>query len=127
MVRDAEANADEDRKFHELVTVRNNADNLLHSTRKSLSEMGEKVPAADRAKIESAIADLEKVLKGDDKNAIESRANALSEASGALHTQGQPQDGGADGQAGSESSGQSQSQAGDDAIDAEFEEVKDKK
>jgi molecular chaperone DnaK len=125
MVRDAEANADEDRKFHELVTVRNNADALLHSTKKSLSDMGEKVSPEDRAKIESAIADLEKVVKGDDKSAIEARANALSEASGALHQHA----------AGAQEAphahhtgdaGESASSGADDAIDAEFEEVKDK-
>jgi molecular chaperone DnaK len=126
MVRDAEANADEDRKFHELVTVRNNADALIHSTKKSLSEMGEKVPPEDRAKIESAIADLEKVVKSDDKNAIESRANALSEASGALHQHAQgSQD--TTGQTQGNADSTSGSTGPDDAIDAEFEEVKDKK
>jgi molecular chaperone DnaK len=123
MVRDAEANADEDRKFHELVTARNNADALIHSTKKSLSEMGEKVPGQDRAKIESAIADLEKVLKGDDKAAIEAKASALTEATSALHAHAQPQ-----GEASQAPGGENHSSAGgsDDAIDAEFEEVKDK-
>jgi molecular chaperone DnaK len=123
MVRDAEANADEDRKFHELVTARNNADALIHSTKKSLSEMGEKVPGQDRAKIESAITDLEKVLKGDDKGAIEAKTSALTEATSALHANATSQ-----GEGSSAPGGESQSNGGasDDAIDAEFEEVKDK-
>ena len=122
MVRDAEMNADEDRKFHELVTARNSADALIHSTKKTLSEMGEKVPGQDRANIESAITDLEKVLKDSDKNAIEAKSAALTQATSALHAQaGQPQ--GDPSGASSQEQGSAQS---DDAIDAEFEEVKDK-
>ncbi len=121
MVRDAEANADEDRKFHELVNARNQADALIHTTKKTLADLGEKVPGQERAKIESAIADLEKVLKGDDKGAIEARSAALTAANSSLH--------GAGGQS-TEHPGEAPEQAeatsSENTVDAEFEEVKDK-
>ena len=79
MVRDAEANAESDRKFEELVQARNQADHLVHSTRKQLSEAGDNVPAADRAAIESALSDLETAAKGEDKAVIEAKLQALAE------------------------------------------------
>ena len=79
MVRDAEANAEADRKFEELVQARNQADHLVHSTRKQLEEAGDKVPAEDRAAIESALSDLETAAKGEDKAAIEAKLQALAE------------------------------------------------
>ncbi|HKQ81084.1 MAG TPA: molecular chaperone DnaK [Steroidobacteraceae bacterium] len=129
MVRDAEAHAEEDKRFRELVEVRNRADALLHQTDKSLKELGDKVPGADRAKIESALADLKTALNGDDKDVIETKARALAEPASSLASQAYAQNeaggsepqGGAGGGAGSSRGGQ------DDVLDAEFEEVKDKK
>ncbi|MBJ7546219.1 molecular chaperone DnaK, partial [Pseudomonas sp. OA3] len=80
MVRDAEANAEEDRKFEELATARNQGDQLVHATRKMLTEAGDKATADEKAAIEKAIGELEVAVKGDDKAAIEAKMNALSEA-----------------------------------------------
>ena len=74
MVRDAEAHAEEDKKFRELADTRNRADALVHATEKALKDLGDKVQAADRAKVESALSDLRGVLKGDDKDVIETKA-----------------------------------------------------
>ncbi|MEH6672240.1 molecular chaperone DnaK [Halopseudomonas sp.] len=125
MVRDAEANAEEDRKFEELVTTRNQADQLVHATRKTLTEAGDKATEEEKTAIESALADLEAAIKTDDKAEIEAKINALSEASGPLVQKmyaEQAQAGQAD-----EAQGESQQDAGDDVVDAEFEEVKDNK
>jgi molecular chaperone DnaK len=130
MVTDAEAHAAEDKKFRELVETRNKADGLAHSVEKSLKDLGEKVSADDRAKAESAIADLRTALKGDDRDVIEKKAEALAQASAGIAQQayaaagGQPgAEGGADaGAAGAGGDGRK-----DDVVDAEFEEVKDKK
>jgi len=119
MVRDAEANAEADRKFEELVQARNQADHLVHSTRKQLEEAGDKVPAEDRAAIESALSDLETAAKGEDKAAIEAKLQALAEVAQKLAQAAQPQ---ADAQ-----QAQSNSKPNDDVVDAEFEEVKDNK
>ncbi len=126
MVRDAEANADEDRKFEELVTTRNQADQLVHATRKTLTEAGDKATDEEKAAIETALSDLEAAIKSDDKDAIEAKINALSEASGPLVQKmyaeqaqaGQPDAQGTDTDAGNDA---------DDVVDAEFEEVKDNK
>ncbi len=125
MVRDAEANADEDRKFEELVTTRNQADQLVHATRKTLTEAGDKATEEEKTAIESALADLEAAIKTDDKAEIEAKINALSEASGPL-VQKMYADQAQAGQ-GEEAQGDSQHDAGDDVVDAEFEEVKDNK
>ena len=119
MVRDAEANAEADRKFEELVQARNQADHLVHSTRKQLEEAGDKVPAEDRAAIESALSDLETAAKGEDKAAIEAKLQALAEVAQKLVQVAQQQ---ADAQ-----QVQSNSKPNDDVVDAEFEEVKDNK
>jgi len=119
MVRDAEANAEADRKFEELVQARNQADHLVHSTRKQLEEAGDKVPAEDRAAIESALSNLETAAKGEDKAAIEAKLQALAEVAQKLVQAAQPQ---ADAQ-----QAQSNSKPNDDVVDAEFEEVKDNK
>ena len=119
MVRDAEANAEADRKFEELVQARNQADHLVHGTRKQLEEAGDKVPAEDRAAIESALSDLETTAKGEDKAAIEAKLQALAEVAQKLAQAAQPQ---ADAQ-----QAQSNSKPNDDVVDAEFEEVKDNK
>ncbi len=87
MVRDAEAHAEEDRKFRELADTRNRADALLHASEKALKDLGDKVNPADRAKVESAASDLRGVLKGDDKDIIEKKAAALAEASASVAQQ----------------------------------------
>ncbi|MCH5465829.1 Hsp70 family protein, partial [Levilactobacillus sp. HBUAS51416] len=84
MVRDAEANAESDRKFEELVQVRNQADHLSHSTRKQLDEAGDKLPADDKASIEAALNDLNTALKGEDKAEIEAKMQALVQVSSKL-------------------------------------------
>jgi len=130
MVRDAEAHAEEDRRFRELVDARNRADALIHGAEKALKDLGEKVAAADRARIESAVSDLKGVLGGDDKDVIETKAKALAEASAAIAQQayaqaeGETPAGGAEGATG----GAGKAAGGkEDVLDAEFEEVKDKK
>jgi molecular chaperone DnaK len=126
MVKDAEAHAEEDRKFRELVDSRNKADALVHSTEKALSELGDKVPGSDRANIESAMADLKTALSGDNKDAIDTKASALAQATANLAQQAQAGEAaGAGAQASAGSSGGSGGK--DDVLDAEFEEVKDKK
>jgi len=84
MVQDAETHAEEDRKFRELVDARNQADSLAHSSEKALADLGGKVEPEERARIESAVADLRMALKGDDKDAIEAKSRALSEAAAGL-------------------------------------------
>nr|WP_313403278.1 molecular chaperone DnaK [Pseudomonas sp.] len=124
MVRDAEANAEEDRKFEELATARNQGDQLVHATRKMLTEAGDKATADEKAAIEKAIGELEVAVKGDDKAAIEVKMNALSEATTPLAQKmyaEQPQGGAAQADAGDAKD------AGDDVVDAEFEEVKENK
>ncbi|HEV8332632.1 MAG TPA: molecular chaperone DnaK [Steroidobacteraceae bacterium] len=135
MVKDAESHAEEDRKFRELVEARNKADALLHQTEKALKDLGEKVSPSDRANVESAMADLKRVINDDDKGVIETKANALAQASAAIAQQAYAQAG----PAGGEGSGASGAPGGgsaagggaaggkDDVLDAEFEEVKDSK
>ena len=123
MVQDAAANADADKKFEELVQARNTADGLIHATRKTLEEAGDKATDEEKSAIEAAVTDLEGVLKGDDKDEIEAKTNALTEASASLaqklYAEQQAQQGGAEQQADNASQD-------DDVVDAEFEEVKDK-
>ncbi|MGH8136231.1 MAG: Hsp70 family protein, partial [Steroidobacteraceae bacterium] len=124
MVRDAEAHAEEDKRFRELVETRNRADALLHATEKSLKDLGDKVAGTERAAIESALSDLRSVLKGDDKAAIDRKAEALAKASAPVVQrayQGEaPQSGAAPG------AEPGPGKAQDDVLDAEFEEIKDK-
>jgi molecular chaperone DnaK len=131
MVKDAESHAEDDRKFRELVESRNKADALIHSTEKALKEMGDKVPANDRASIESAMSDLKRVVTGDDKDVIETKAQALAQASQSLAQQAYAQAGAGAEAAGAAGAGQAgggaQDGGQDDVLDAEFEEVKDKK
>ena len=128
MVADAEANADADRRFEELVTVRNAADGLAHSARKTLQEAGDKASSEDKAKIEEAIKEVEAVVKGDDKAAIEAATQKLSEASSGLaqkmYAEQAAQQAGGSQQA---DHAQSAGAADDNVVDAEFEEVKDDK
>jgi molecular chaperone DnaK len=123
MVKDAEANAEEDRKLTELVQARNQADGLMHSVKKNLSEAGDKVSAEDKAKIEAALKDVEEAIKSDDKAEIEAKTEALMTASQkmgeAMYAEQQATQGAA-GEA-------SEKEVEGNVVDAEFEEVKDKK
>ena len=131
MVKDAEAHADEDRKFHELADARNQADNMIHATEKSLKDLGEdKVSGDEKQAIDKAIEELKETLKGDDKEAIEAKTTALAELSGKLAEKLYAEKGGAEAAAaGAAEAGSAETAdaAGDDAVDAEFEEVKDDK
>jgi molecular chaperone DnaK len=134
MVKDAEAHADEDRKFQELVGARNHADTLIHATRKSMKELGdEKLQPGEKDAIEDAIKELEAAMKGDDKAAIEAKTTALTDASAKMAERLYSQQGGGDAQSGGEQpAGGSQAKgdggkSDDDVVDAEFEEVKDDK
>ena len=130
MVRDAEAHADEDKKFHELVTVRNTADTMIHATTKSLAELGDQVEADEKSTIEAAIEALKEAMKGEDKADIEAKTLALTEVSGKLAERVYAQKGGEGAaEAGAEATHDASADAGskDDVVDAEFEEVKDDK
>ena len=131
MVKDAEAHAEEDKRFHELVTARNHADNLIHATRKSMEQLGDKLEGGEKEGIEKAIKDLEQVMKGDDKADIERKTQALADASGKmaerLYAQQSSDAGGASKEKGPGKAGSSESRGGEDVVDAEFEEVKDDK
>jgi len=123
MVQDAEVHAEEDRKFHELVTTRNSADALVHATRSSLKDVAETLSDEDKAKIEAAIEEVETAIKGDDKEAIEAAVTRLGDAGQVIHQQAA-----AAAQAAQEAaSSGSENKAGDDVVDAEFEEVDDDK
>jgi molecular chaperone DnaK len=124
MVRDAEEHADEDRVAKELVDARNQGDAMLHSVRKSLTDLGDKVEASDKENIEKAANELEEALKGDDKADIEAKTEALTTASHKLAEQAYA-DAGAEAGAEAAGSDQPEATAGDDVVDAEFEEVKD--
>ncbi len=131
MVRDAESHAAEDHQRVELTNARNQADAMVHSVRKSLAEHGEKIDAAEKAKIEDAIKAAEESLKGDDKADIEAKTQALMAASQKLgelmYAQQQPGDqaGGAQpGAEGRQPGGQARASADDDVVDADFKEVK---
>jgi molecular chaperone DnaK len=124
MVRDAEANAEEDRKFEELATARNQGDALVHSTRKMLVEAGDKATADEKAAIEKALGELEVAIKGDDKAVIEAGINALSQATTPLAQKMYAEQGQAADAAQADDGARD---AGDDVVDAEFEEVKDNK
>jgi len=130
MVKDAEANAEEDAKFEELVTARNQADGLIHATRKTLEEASD-VSEDEKSNIESAISELEEAVKGDDKEGIEAKTAALTEVSSELaqrmYAQQAAQAQGEEGADATAAGGDSESGADPDAVDAEFEEVKDDK
>jgi molecular chaperone DnaK len=123
MVRDAEANREEDKKFHELITARNAADGLIHATRTAIKEHGSKVGGETIASVESALSDLELAMKGDDKTQIESKTNALQQAAQSLYAAASAGHG-AEGGAGPEAGATGGAQA-EDVVDAEFTEVKD--
>ena len=125
MVADAEANAAEDERFEQLAQARNSGDALVHSTRKMLQEQGDNIDADAKAKIETALEALENALKGDDKDAIETKSQELIEASQALTEamMKQGQNAGAAGADAAEAAGADSAHA--DAVDAEFEEVQE--
>jgi len=129
MVKDAELHSAEDRKFHELVTARNQADNMIHAVTKSLKDAGDKVSADERSAIESAVSALQEAMKSDNKDDIEAKTKALTDASSKMAERLYAQSGGQaePGAAQQETGGQQQSQEkkGDNVVDAEFEEVKD--
>ena len=127
MVRDAEANAADDAKFEELVQARNSADGLAHAAKKTLEEAGDKATDEEKAAIEAAIAEVEEAVKGDDKEKMDEAAKKLSEASASLaqkmYAEQAEQAQAAGGAEGAAQGGEQP--AGDDVVDAEFEEVKD--
>jgi len=125
MIRDAESHAEEDARFEELVSVRNTGDGLVHATRKALEEAGDEATEEETTSIGTALTELEEALKGDDKDAIEAKTTALSEAASGLAQRmaaAQPDMG--DVESATETAG---SDDDIDAVDAEFEEVKDDK
>jgi len=130
MVKDAEENAEEDRKAHELVEARNQCDHMVHSVKKSLKDHGDKVGANDKAKIEAAIKEAEDVLKSDDKAAIEAKTQALAEAAHKLAEQ-MHKDEQAKQQAqpagGEQKPAEGAKKEDGNVVDAEYTEVKDKK
>ncbi|MGL4712591.1 MAG: molecular chaperone DnaK [Shewanella sp.] len=125
MVRDAEAHADEDKKFEELVQTRNQADGLVHGTKKQVEEAGDALPSEDKEKIQAAMAAVDTAIKGNDKEAIDKATQDLIEASAKLMeiAQAKSQAQGGD----NADAGKQANAAADDVVDAEFEEVKDDK
>jgi molecular chaperone DnaK len=131
MVKDAEANAAEDRKFHDLVTSRNQADNMIHAVTKSLKEAGDKVSADERTAIETAVEALKEAIKSDNKEEIDAKTQALTDASSKmaerLYAANQSAEGAAAGGEQAQSADGQQKKDGDNVVDAEFEEVKNDK
>src|SRR6056297_2675928 len=130
MVTDAEAHREEDKRFHELVTTRNSAEALAHSTRSMLKEQGEKIDESTRKPVEDAIEKVEEAIKGDDKDAIETAVNELQQASAALYeaaAKAESEATGAEEGAGSAEQAGAAENASDDVVDAEFTEVDEDK
>ena len=140
MVSDAESHAEEDKKFHELVSARNQADNMIHATEKSIKDLGDKVTEDEKQQVQKAIEELQEVMKSDDTAAITAKTEALVQASGTIAQKAYGQQeggpapggpggpgadaGGPEGGAGGSSAGGAKSQ-NDDVVDAEFEEIKE--
>jgi len=124
MVQEAEANKESDKKFEELVIARNQADQLIHGTRKQVEEAGEALPAEDKEKIEAAVSELEEARKAEDKEAIDAKVQALVAASQKLMEMAQQQ---AQAQQAPNGEGEQEAKQDDNVVDAEFEEVKDDK
>jgi len=122
MVKDAEANADADKKFEELISARNTADGMIHATKKSMAEAGDKLTDDEKSPVEAAIAALEEALKSDDKDAITAKTTVLTEASAKI---AEKLYAAADAGATDSNADEGTSQSDDDVVDAEFEEVKD--
>ena len=125
MVKDAELHAEEDKKFHEVVTARNNADAMVHATRSSLKEMGDKIGEDERKTVESAIEGVEEAMKGDDKSAIDAAVEKLSQAGAVIYQKAAEQAQAEQAQGGADAAGSAAPE--DDVVDAEFEEVDDDK
>ena len=130
MVKDAEAHAEEDKKFQEMVNARNQADGLIHATEKSVEELGEQVSAEEKTEIEGAIAALKTALEGDDAAEIEAKSQALGELSGKIAQRAYEAQAQQEGAAGAEAPGDEGASANvdeGDVVDADFEEVKEDK
>ena len=136
MVKDAEAHAEEDHKAFELVSSRNQCDAMIHSVKKSLAEHGDKLDGDEKSKIEAALKDAEEAIKSNDKETIDAKTQALTEASHKLAEkmysqeqaqQAQHESAGAESDSTSSSSGKGEKTVEGEVVDAEFEEVKDKK
>jgi molecular chaperone DnaK len=119
MIKDAEAHAEEDKKFQELVSTRNMADALIHSTNQTLEELKDEISDDEKSQIESALNELEESIKGDDKEAIDAKVQNLSEKAQVLAQKAQEK--------ASTDGAESSDGAGDDVVDADFEEVKEEK
>ncbi|HVT36917.1 MAG TPA: Hsp70 family protein, partial [Nevskiaceae bacterium] len=127
-VKDAEAHADEDKKFNELINARNQGDQMVHGVEKSLKDLGEQVQADEKKQIEDAIAALREVLKGDDKDAITAKSEALAQVSSKLMERVYAAKNAEAGAAGAGAqAGAGEAKKDGDVVDAEFTEVKDKK
>lgn len=128
-MKDAEAHAEEDRKFHELVQSRNQADSLMHATTKAIADAGDKITAEEKSQLEAAVVALREAVKGDDKALIEAKTKELTDLSGKMAERLYAKPGATEQpQASTEqAAGQSQADSKDNVVDAEFEEVKDKK
>ena len=120
MIKDAEAHADEDKKFQELVSSRNMADSLVHSTKQSLEELKDEISDDEKSAIEGALSELEESIKGDEKEVIDAKVQNLSEKAQVLAQKAQEK-------AGAEGSAEASSDASDDVVDADFEEVNEEK
>ncbi|MGZ8216429.1 molecular chaperone DnaK [Methylomagnum sp.] len=126
MVQDAELHAEEDKKLHDLVQARNHADAMIHAANKTLQDVGDKASADEKSAIEAAVSELKEAIKGDDKDAIDSKVQHLTEVSGKLAERLYAQSGEAPGAApGGESASAGGGKSADDVVDAEFEEVKE--
>ncbi|NJL30013.1 MAG: Hsp70 family protein, partial [Thermoanaerobaculia bacterium] len=124
------AHAEEDRQFHALVAARNHADSMIHATRKSMEQLGEKMESGEKESIEAAIKELEEVMKGEDKERIETLTKSLGDASAKMAERLYAQSSAGPADLGGSGAGHSEgpsSGARDDVVDAEFEEVKDDK
>ncbi len=120
MISDAESNAEEDQKYRELVDIKNQGDQLVHATEKSLEELGEKVTAEERSNVEAAIGELKEALKGDDKDTIETKVKSLSEASVGIAQKAFEE---AQAAANTESKSDDTQSTDENVVDAEYEEV----
>ena len=127
MIKDAEAHAEEDKAFQELIAVRNQADGMIHAAKKSMEELGDKLEAEEKSSIEAAIADLEEALKGENKDEIEAKTTTLTEASSKMAERLYAQEGAEAGAAPEDGATDAGQGKDDDVVDAEFEEVKDDK
>ncbi len=133
MVRDAEAHAEDDAKFEEMVTLRNQADSVVHSARKMVGEAGDKITDEEKQKVEAAAADLEAAIQGEDQEDISAKLNALTEATGAIAQKmyaDEAQAAGGEGVGAGPTAGAAPGTSGadrEDVVDADFEEVRDTK